>query len=163
MNIMDIPSSSMRLCNRSMICACTVVSNAVVGSSAMSIVGSQARAIAHEYTLAHPTGQFERKGTGDPIRGRNPDSGKQFAYSFGCNAFGDLVMYTYEIAELSFDAHHWVQRGSGVLGDHRNVSASKRGQRTGRSDMSNCRPSKTHLSMCRQGAFEEAEYGVRRH
>ena len=112
--------------------------------------------------LAHPTGQFERKGTGDPIRGRNPDSGKQFAYSFGCNAFGDLVMYTYEIAELSFDAHHWVQRGSGVLGDHRNVSASKRGQRTtvGHVELPAV---EDHLSMCRQGAFEEAEYGVRRH
>ena len=41
-----VPSSACRLAISSRICACTVTSSAVVGSSAMSSSGSQLRAMA---------------------------------------------------------------------------------------------------------------------
>ena len=46
MNSMDMPSSALQLVQQLRICACTVTSSAVVGSSAISSSGSLASAIA---------------------------------------------------------------------------------------------------------------------
>ena len=119
-----MPSSRCRRSSRARICACTVTSSAVVGSSAISSLGSLASAMAIIARWRMPPenscgySSTRRLGSGMPT---SPSS--SIARSRAA-ALDDILVRAHRLDQLGADLVEGMQRGQRVLEDHRDVVAA---------------------------------------
>ena len=123
-----IPSSRCRRSISARICAWTVTSSAVVGSSAISSLGSLASAIAiitrwrmpPENSCGYSSTRLARVG--------DADQPEQLDRALAGLRLGDVAVGADRLDELLADLVERVQRGQRVLEDHRDVVAPDRAQ-----------------------------------
>ena len=122
-------NSRWRSCSRSRICACTVTSSAVVGSSAISSVGSLTSAIAIIARWRMPPenwcGKSSTRDCGCGIPTRSSISTARLR----ATCFETLWWIRYGLGDLAPDRVERVQRGQRVLEDHRDLLAAQLAQR----------------------------------
>ena len=107
-----------------MICACTVTSSAVVGSSAMSSAGRLAMPMAIIDALAHAAGILVRIVARARRRLRNADGAQHVDGALPDERRRDVPMRLDRLADLPADAHHRIERGGGILEDHADLVAA---------------------------------------
>ena len=111
--------------SRSRICACTVTSSAVVGSSAISRSGSQASAMAIITRWRMPPdiwcGYSSKRRSGAGMRTRCSAAMARLAQRAGR---GGAVVRAHRLGDLIADGEHRVQAGHRLLEDHRDAVAA---------------------------------------
>ena len=153
-----IPSSRCRRSSSARICACTVTSSAVVGSSAISSLGSLASAIAIIARWRMPPenscgySSTRRAGSGMPT---SPSS--SIARARAC-ALETSLVGAHRLDQLLADLVERVQRGQRVLEDHRDLVAADRAQLAPRGASTRSVPSnRIRPEMLRALAARQAE------
>ena len=129
--------------SRSRICACTVTSSAVVGSSAISRSGVAGQRHGDHHALAHAAGHLVRIFVEAALRARGCARGRSASIArlrsagAGCRA----VVRAHRLGDLVADGEHRVQAGHRLLEDHRDARC--RGSRASRpsAGVSRSRPS----------------------
>ena len=101
---------------RSRICACTVTSSAVVGSSAMRRCGVARKRHRDHHPLAHSAGKLVRIVMDPLVRAGNADRVQQFDRASPVpRAAPDPRCTRKPLGELPPDREHGIERGAGVL------------------------------------------------
>ncbi len=119
-------NSRCRSCSRSRICAWTVTSSAVVGSSAMSSDGSLMRPIAIMRALAHAAGELVREVVDPPVRLRDADAVEHLdGLAARVTLGGARVVHQVGLGQLVADLVERVQGSQRVLEDHRHRVAAQ--------------------------------------
>ena len=119
------PNSRCRSLSRSRICACTVTSSAVVGSSAISSFGVVDQADGDHRPLAHAAGELVRVAAGAAVAGCGmPTRSSISTARFMRDGLRHLVVGLVRLGDLVADAVEGVQRGLRVLEDHRHRAAA---------------------------------------
>ena len=101
-----------------------VTSSAVVGSSAMSSLGSQASAIGDHDALAHAAGELVRILPQPARRVGDADQLQQLHGAAFRRGMGHAAMLLQPLGELPPDGQHRVQRGHRLLEHHADVAAA---------------------------------------
>ena len=119
-----IPSRCWRSSSRARIWACTVTSSAVVGSSAISSLGSLASAIAIITRWRMPPENSCGILVDAPLGVGDPDQLEQLHGPRPGVGLRDVAMGLHRLGELHADLVERVQRGQRVLEDHRDLVAA---------------------------------------
>ena len=109
---------------RSMICACTVTSSAVVGSSAMSSFGVERQRHGDHRALAHAAGELVRVVVHATVRLRDADQPEQVDGPLGRRLLGDVLVRLDHLDDLPADLVLRMQAGQRVLEDHADLGAT---------------------------------------
>ena len=116
----------------SMICACTVTSSAVVGSSQIRIDGVVHERHRDHRALAHAARELVRVVAGARLRVRDADAVEQLDGARPRRVLADVLVRSHRLGDLRADAVHRVQARERVLEDHRDVLAADVPQLVGR-------------------------------
>ena len=135
-----MPSSRCSRAIRSRIWACTVTSSAVVGSSAISSLGSLDERHRDHRALAHAAGELVRVGVDAARRVGDPDQPQQLDRALAGLAFGTSRCAWMASTSCVADLVEGVQRRQRVLEDHRDVVPRIR-RRSSLGSVSRSRPS----------------------
>ena len=109
---------------RSRICACTVTSSAVVGSSAISSSGSQDQRHRDHRALPHTAGELVRVVVDPAGRLRDADPVEHLDRVLAGDLLGHVVVDPVRLDDLDADRVVRVHRGQRVLEDHRHLLAA---------------------------------------
>ena len=124
MMMIAIPSRDWRSSRRARICAWTVTSSAVVGSSAISSSGLVGERHRDHHTLAHAARELVRELVDPPRRVGNPDELEQLHRAGARCRLRDVSMRVHRLGQLLADLVERMQRRQRVLEDHRDVVAA---------------------------------------
>ncbi len=113
-------------CSRLRICACTVTSSAVVGSSANSSFGTARERDGDRDALAHAARQLMRVLVETLRRLGDPDRVQQRERGLVGLALVHVQVEDQRLGDLLADLHHRVERRHRVLEDHRHLGAPHR-------------------------------------
>ena len=127
--VISTTAVSSSLCRRSIssrICACTVTSSAVVGSSAISSLGSLIERHRDHHALAHAARELVRVAVDAPARIGDPDQAEHLDRAVARLRLGHVAVGADRLDQLVADLVEGMQRRQRVLEDHRDVVAAQR-------------------------------------
>ena len=124
MNSRLMPSRARMSASRARICACTVTSSAVVGSSAISKIGLVGERHRDHHALALAAGQLMRIAGEPGFRIGNADLRQQFQRPCPRHRAANAAVQLQNLADLRLDGVQRIERGHRLLEDDRNVVAA---------------------------------------
>ena len=115
MNRSDMPSRFWMSFNSAMICACTVTSSAVVGSSAIEQIGLVGERHGDHHALALAAGELMRIALEPALRIGNADLGQHLDGARARRGAGQAAMQQQNLADLLLDRVQRIERGHRLL------------------------------------------------